>query len=111
MFPLFFVAPIFIFDLSYVQSAIITMSILTIFFIFYFKNLIAKQDEYAIIADENEIILLNLGTFKWSEVKLVKAIEEGFGRRRYNYINIILQNGRKFNPQTSIIPIKSSKPF
>lgn len=101
MFPLFFVAPIFIFDLSYVQSAIITMSILTIFFIFYFKNLIAKQDEYAIIADENEIILLNLGTFKWSEVKLVKAIEEGFGRRRYNYINIILQNGRKFKIEST----------
>ncbi|QNN43320.1 hypothetical protein [Pedobacter roseus] len=101
MFPLFFVAPIFIFDLSYVQSAIITMSILTIFFIFYFKNLIAKQDEYAIIADENEIILLNLGTFKWSEVKFVKAIEEGFGRRRYNYINIILQNGRKFKIEST----------
>ncbi|SFA60011.1 hypothetical protein SAMN04488511_12458 [Pedobacter suwonensis] len=59
IFPLFFVAPIFMFDLSYVQSAIISMSILTIFFIFYFKNLIARQDEYAIIADENEITLLN----------------------------------------------------
>ncbi|GAA4198275.1 hypothetical protein GCM10022289_06770 [Pedobacter jeongneungensis] len=101
IFPLFFVAPIFIFNLSYVQSAIITMSILTVFFIFYFKNLIAKQDEYAIIADENEIILLNLGTFKWDEVKLVKAIEEGFGRRRYTYINIILQNGRKFKIEST----------
>lgn len=68
-FPLFFVAPIFMFDLSYVQSAIISMSILTVFFIFYFKNLIAKQDEYAIIADENEITLLKLGNFKWKKLK------------------------------------------
>ncbi|WP_293303890.1 hypothetical protein [Pedobacter sp. UBA5917] len=101
MFPFLFVAPIFIFDLSYVQSALITISILVIFFIFYFKNLIAKQDEYAIIADENEIILLNLGTFKWSEVKLIKAIDEGFGRRTYSFINIILQNGRKFKIEST----------
>lgn len=101
MFPLFFVAPIFMFDLSYVQSAIISMSILTVFFIFYFKNLIAKQDEYAIIADENEITLLNLGTFKWNEVKLVKAIDESFGRRRTYFINIILQNGIKFKIEST----------
>jgi len=101
MFPLFFVAPIFMFNLSYVQSALISMSILTVFFIFYFKNLIAKQDEYAIIANENEITLLNLGTFKWSEVKLIKTIDESFGRRRYSYINIILENGRKFKIEST----------
>ncbi|MBE5320443.1 hypothetical protein IM793_14855 [Pedobacter sp. MR2016-19] len=77
------------------------MSILTVFFIFYFKNLIAKQDEYAIIADENEITLLNLGTFKWNEVKLVKAIDESFGRRRTYFINIILQNGIKFKIEST----------
>lgn len=101
LFPLFLINLTFIFDLSYLQSTLITMSILIVFLIFFFKNLISKQDEYAIIADENEIILLNLGTFKWSEVKLVKAIEEGFGRRRYNYINIILQNGRKFKIEST----------
>jgi len=101
LFPLFLINLTFIFDLSYLQSTLITMSILIVFLIFFFKNLISKQDEYAIIADENEIILLNLGTFKWSEVKLVKAIEEGLGRRRYNYINIILQNGRKFKIEST----------
>jgi len=101
IFPLFFVAPIFMFDLSYVQSAIISMSILTIFFIFYFKNLIARQDEYAIIADENEITLLNQGTFKWSEVKLIKAFEESFGRRSYSYLNIVLENGKKFKIEST----------
>jgi len=101
MFPLFFVAPIFMFDLSYVQSAIISMSILTVFFIFYFKNLIAKQDEYAIIADENEITLLKLGNFKWNEIKTIKAIDESFGRRRYSFISIVLQNGRKFKIEST----------
>ncbi|WP_343524460.1 hypothetical protein [Pedobacter sp.] len=101
MFPLFFVAPIFMFDLSYAQSAIISMSILTVFFIFYFKNLIAKQDEYAIIADENEITLLNRGTFKWHEVKLIKALDESFGRRRHSYIHIILENGRTFKIEST----------
>ena len=101
-FPLFFVAPIFMFDLSYVQSAIISMSILTVFFIFYFKNLIAKQDEYAIIADENEITLLKLGNFKWNEIKTIKAIDdESFGRRRYSFISIVLQNGRKFKIEST----------
>ncbi|SDG47988.1 hypothetical protein SAMN05421827_10716 [Pedobacter terrae] len=101
MFPLFFVAPIFMFDLSCAQSAIISMSVLIVFFIFYFKNLIAKQDEYAIIADENEITLLNLGTFKWTEIRLIKAFDESFGRRRYSYINIILENGRKFKIEST----------
>lgn len=102
MFPLFFVALIFMFDLSYVQSAIISMSILTVFFIFYFKNLIAKQDEYAIIADENEITLLKLGNFKWNEIKTIKAIDdESFGRRRYSFISIVLQNGRKFKIEST----------
>lgn len=77
------------------------MSVLTVFFIFYFKNLIARQDEYAIIADENEITLLNLGSFKWSEVSLVKASDESFGRRRYSYITIILANGRKFKIEST----------
>jgi hypothetical protein len=100
-FPLFLVNLTFIFDLSYLQSTLITMTILVLFLIFFFKNLIAKQDEYAIIADENEITLLNLGTFKWSEVKLVKTLDESFGRRRYSYINIILENGRKFKIEST----------
>ncbi|QXU42607.1 hypothetical protein [Pedobacter sp. D749] len=77
------------------------MSILTVFFIFYFKNLIAKQDEYAIIADENEITLLKLGNFKWNEIKTIKAIDESFGRRRYSFISIVLQNGRKFKIEST----------
>lgn len=101
LFPLFLVNLTFIFDLSYLQSTLITMAILVVFLIFFFKNLIAKQDEYAIIADENEITLLNLGTFKWSEVKLVKTLDESFGRRRYSYINIILENGRKFKIEST----------
>ena len=101
-FPLFFVAPIFMFDLSYAQSALITMSILTVFFIFYFRNLISKQEEYAIIANENEIILLKLGNFKWNEIKTIKAIDdESFGRRRYSFISIVLQNGRKFKIEST----------
>ncbi|CAH0154876.1 hypothetical protein SRABI27_00615 [Pedobacter sp. Bi27] len=35
------------------------MTILVVFLIFFFKNLIAKQEEYAIVADENEITFLN----------------------------------------------------
>jgi len=102
MFPLFFVAPIFMFDLSYVQSALITISILTVFFIFYFRNLISKQEEYAIIANENEITLLKLGNFKWNEIKTIKAIDdESFGRRRYSFISIVLQNGRKFKIEST----------
>jgi len=102
MFPLFFVAPIFMFDVSYVQSALITMSILTVFFIFYFRNLISKQEEYAIIANENEITLLKLGNFKWNEIKTIKAIDdESFGRRRYSFISIVLQNGRKFKIEST----------
>ena len=101
MFPLLFVAPIFMFDLSYAQSALITMSILTVFFIFYFRNLISKQEEYAIIANENEIILLKLGNFKWNEIKTIKAIDESFGRRRYSFISIVLQNGRKFKIEST----------
>jgi len=90
------------FDLSYVQSALITMSILTVFFIFYFRNLISKQEEYAIIANENEITLLKLGSFKWNEIKTIKAIDdESFGRRRYSFISIILQNGRKFKIEST----------
>lgn len=102
MFPLLFVAPIFMFDLSYAQSALITMSILTVFFIFYFRNLISKQEEYAIIANENEITLLKLGNFKWNEIKTIKAIDdESFGRRRYSFISIVLQNGRKFKIEST----------
>lgn len=102
MFPLFFVTPIFMFDVSYVQSALITISILTVFFIFYFRNLISKQEEYAIIANENEITLLKLGNFKWNEIKTIKAIDdESFGRRRYSFISIVLQNGRKFKIEST----------
>ncbi|MGN8055547.1 hypothetical protein ACTJKN_04685 [Pedobacter sp. 22163] len=102
MFPLLFIAPIFMFNLSYAQSALITMSILTVFFIFYFRNLISKQEEYAIIANENEIILLKLGNFKWNEIKTIKAIDdESFGRRRYSFISIVLQNGRKFKIEST----------
>lgn len=102
MFPLLFIAPIFMFDLSYAQSALITMSILTVFFIFYFRNLISKQEEYAIIANENEITLLKLGNFKWNEIKTIKAIDdESFGRRRYSFISIVLQNGRKFKIEST----------
>jgi hypothetical protein len=102
MFPLLFIAPIFMFDLSYAQSALITMSILTVFFIFYFRNLISKQEEYAIVADENEITFLKLGTFKWNEIKMIKAIpDEPFSRNRYKFMTITLQNGKKFKIETT----------
>jgi len=101
-FPLFLVNLTFIFGLSYLQSTLITMTILVVFLIFFFKNLIAKQEEYAIIADENEITLLKLGNFKWNEIKTIKAIDdESFGRRRYSFISIVLQNGRKFKIEST----------
>ncbi|ARS38767.1 hypothetical protein CA265_03355 [Sphingobacteriaceae bacterium GW460-11-11-14-LB5] len=102
LFPLFLVNLTFIFDLSYLQSTLITMSIPVVFLIFFFKNLIAKQEEYAIIADENEITLLKLGKFKWTEIKTIEAIDdESFGRRRYSSISIVLQNGKKFKIEST----------
>jgi hypothetical protein len=102
LFPLFLFNLTFIFDLSYLQSTLITMAILVVFLIFFFKNLIAKQEEYAIIADENEIIFLKLGTFKWNEIKMIKAVPDvPFSRNRYKFMNITLQNGKKFKIDTT----------
>lgn len=101
-FPLFLINLTFIFDLSYLQSTLITMTILVVFLIFFFKNLIAKQEEYAIIADENEITFLKLGTFKWNEIKMIKTIpDEPFSRNRYKFMNITLQNGKNFKIETT----------
>jgi hypothetical protein len=102
LFPLFLVNLTFIFNLSYLQSTLITMFILVVFLIFFFKNLIAKQEEYAIIADESEITFLKLGTFKWNEIKLIKAVPDvSFSRNRYKFMNITLQNGKKFKIDTT----------
>jgi isopropylmalate/homocitrate/citramalate synthase len=46
--------------------------------------------------------LLKLGNFKWNEIKTIKAIDhESFGRRRYSFISIVLQNGRKFKIEST----------
>ncbi|WP_316844392.1 hypothetical protein [Pedobacter psychrodurus] len=102
LFPLFLVNLTFIFNLSYLQSTLITMFMLAVFLIFFFKNLIAKQEEYAIVADEIEITFLKLGTFKWNEIKMIKAVPDiPFRRNRYKFMNITLQNGKKFKIDTT----------
>ena len=102
LFPLFLVNLTFIFDLSYLHSTLITILILIVFLIFFFKNLIAKQDEYAIIADEKEITFLKLGTFKWEEIKMIQAVPDMlFSRNRYKFMNLILVNGKKFKIDTT----------
>jgi len=100
IFPLVVIFIIFNSNLSEAASVLIAMALLVIFMIFFFKNLISKQDEYAVIADQNEITFLDKGTFKWEEINTIKSIDDNtifLQRHPHYFITVSLKNGKKFD--------------
>lgn len=100
IFPLVVIFIIFNSNLSEAASVLIALALLVIFMIFFFKNLISKQDEYAVIADQNEITFLDKGTFKWEEINTIKSIDNNtifFQRHPHYFITVSLKNGKKFD--------------
>ncbi|GGE66894.1 hypothetical protein [Pedobacter psychrotolerans] len=73
------------------------MSLLIISLIFIFRNLLSKQNEYAITANQSEITFIKLGTFKWEEINKITSIDENslFSRNPQYYIVVVLKNGKK----------------
>jgi len=100
IFPLATVFLIFNSNLSMVVSVLIALGLLVIFMIFFFKNLISTQDEYAIVADQNEVTFIDKGTFKWKEINSLKTIDDNsiFIRRHpHYYLSVSLKSGKQFN--------------
>lgn len=99
IFPLVVVFIIFNSNLSETASVLIALALLVIFMTFFLKNLISKQDEYAIVADQNEITFLDKGTFKWKEIDTIKSVDDNpfYTRHPYYFISVSLKSGKQFN--------------
>lgn len=99
IFPLVVIFLIFNSNLSMVVSVLIALGLLVIFMIFFFKNLISTQDEYAIVADQNEVTFIDKGTFKWEEIDAIKSVDNNpfYTRHPYYFISVSLKSGKQFN--------------
>jgi Ca2+/Na+ antiporter len=87
---------------NYLLTFIIMIFLYTIYLILILKYLKKQEEVYAITATEHEISIKDIGTFKWDEIKMIKAVPDVlFSRNRYKFMNITLQNGKKFKIETT----------
>jgi Ca2+/Na+ antiporter len=102
LFPLIFMGIAFAIGGNYLFTFIIMIFLYTIYLILILKYLKKQEEVYAITATEHEISIKDIGTFKWDEIKMIKAVPDVlFSRNRYKFMNITLQNGKKFKIETT----------
>jgi Ca2+/Na+ antiporter len=102
LFPLIFMGIAFAIGENYLLTFIIMIFLYTIYLILILKYLKKQEEVYAITATEHEISIKDIGTFKWDEIKMIKAVPDVlFSRNRYKFMNITLQNGKKFKIETT----------
>jgi len=98
LFPLFFLAASGIFSLDYLKAFIVIVIIFIIYMVFAVKFLKGQEDVYAIIADENEITIRNIGKYEWREIESIKSERTSlfsYDRNKNKFLNVILNNGKK----------------
>jgi Ca2+/Na+ antiporter len=102
LFPLIFMGIAFAIGENYLLTFIIMIFLYTIYLILILKYLKKQEEVYAITATEDGISFKDFGTFKWDEIKMIKAVPDVlFSRNRYKFMNITLQNGKKFKIETT----------
>lgn len=99
LFPLVFMGIAMGFNISYLITFVIMFVLYTAYMVLILKILRKQEDVYAIKANEEELTLLKLGTFKWEEINAIKAVDENsiFTRHPQYFIAVFLKNGKKLN--------------
>lgn len=99
VFPLVFMGIASLIDFNYILTLIILVILYTGYLIIALKYLKNQEEVYAITATEHEISFKDLGTYKWPEIKSIKAKNEYsllIEKNRSKFLHISLSNGKNF---------------
>jgi Ca2+/Na+ antiporter len=99
LFPLVFMGIASLIDFNYILTLIIMVILYTGYLILILKYLKQEEEVYAIAATEDGISFKDFGTFKWSEIKTIKAKTEYnllIDKNRSKFLDISLLNGKNF---------------
>jgi len=99
LFPLVFMGIASLIDFNYILTLIILVILYTGYLIIVLKYLKNQEEIYAITATEHEVSFKDLGTYKWSEIRSIKAKTEYnllIDKNRSKFLDISLSNGKKF---------------
>ena len=99
VFPLVFMGIAFLIDFNYILTLIIMVILYTGYLIIVLKYLKSQEEVYAITATAHEISFKDLGTYKWSEIRSIKAKTEYnllIDKNRSKFLDISLLNGKNF---------------
>jgi Ca2+/Na+ antiporter len=104
LFPLIFMGIASLINFNYVLTLIIMVFLYTAYLILILRFLKKEEEVYAITATEDEISFKEMGTFKWSEIKAIKAKNEYFlliDKNRSKFLDVSLSSGKKFRINTT----------
>lgn len=98
LFPLVFMGIASLIDFNYILTLIILVILYTGYLILVLKYLKNQEEVYAITATAHEIYFKDLGTYKWAEIKSIKAKTGSIFNRYDNnkFLDISLSNGKNF---------------
>jgi len=86
-------------DFNYILILIILVILYTGYLIIVLKYLKNQEEVYAITATEHEVSFKDLGTYKWSEIRSIKAKTEYnllIDKNKSKFLDISLSNGKNF---------------
>lgn len=104
MFPLIFMGIASLIDFNYILTLIIMVILYIGYLILVLKYLKNQEEVYAITATEHEIYFKDLGTYKWDEIRSIKAKTEYnllINKNRSKFLDISLLNGKNFRISTT----------
>jgi len=99
LFPLVFMGIASLIDFNYILILIILVILYTGYLIIVLKYLKNQEEVYAITATEHEVSFKDLGTYKWSEIRSIKAKTEYnllIDKNKSKFLDISLSNGKNF---------------
>jgi len=99
VFPLVFMGIASLIDFNYILTLIIMVILYTGYLILVLKYLKNQEEVYAITATAHEISFKDHGTYKWSEIRSIKAKTGSIFNRYDNnkFLDISLSNGQNFS--------------
>lgn len=97
LFPLIFIFISINLDLSYLLTALISLTLFGAVFILLVRYLNSNENVYAIIADTNSISIKNTRTVSWSDIDKIETFsQKPIGHRiSKKYLKLILKNGEQ----------------
>ncbi|MES2382172.1 MAG: hypothetical protein V4538_14090 [Bacteroidota bacterium] len=95
LFPLIFMTFSVLLNLSYLLTALITLTVLGIAFTFFVRHIKKNEDVYELIADNTSISIKKSKTFGWHDIEKIETFSRRpIGHRMAKkYIKLVLKDG------------------